>query len=175
MKSKTNTLKKFCNTRSRKAGGSSDVCLDGECGARGFTILETVIAFLLLMIVSLGVASLFTFSIYNNSGGIDRASSLSIGQQTLEVLRNAQFTSAATSTSLKGGTYVQNVVRDQRRFTLTIVIDDDPSTPALEVNPATTIKKITVTVRSESSIGMGWVSGSFGTVTLITERTMADG
>ena len=161
-----------CGARFRNAGSSAEVCAETECG--GFTILETVIAFLLLMIVSLGIASLFTFSIYNNSGGIDRASSLSTAQQALEALRNAQFSSAATSASLKGGTYVQNVVRDQRKFTLTIVVDDDPSTPAIDVNSSTTIKKITVTVRSDS-ISKGWASGSFGTITLITERTMSDG
>ena len=174
MKSKANTLRRKFDARFRKARTSSDVCADIQHGARGFTIVETVIAFLLLMIVSFGIASLFTFSIYNNSGGIDRASSLAIGQQALEVLRTAQFTSTATSSSLRGGTYTQNVVRDQRNFTLTIVIDDDPSTAAFEVDPSTTIKKITVTVRSDS-IGKGWASGSFGTITLTTERTMSEG
>jgi len=168
MKSRPKT---FCESQFRKPGGSSAVCPGPD--VRGFTILETAIAFLLLMIVSLGVASLFTFSIYNNSGGIDRASSLAIAQQVHEVLRSAQFTPATTSASLNGGTYVQNVVRDQRNFTLTVAIDDDPSTSALDINPATTIKKITVTVRSDS-IGKGWASGPFGTITLITERTMSD-
>lgn len=153
---------------------SSKAVKAAENGDRGFTMVEAIIALLLMMIVALGAASLFSFSIYHNSGGVDRASSLAIAQQALETLRVAEFSSVSTSALLNGGTVVQNgIVRDQRTFRLTRIIDDDPSTLAVDVNPATNLKQIRVEVRPQN-IGFGWTSGAYGTVTLITQRTKAE-
>lgn len=140
----------------------------------GFTLVEAVIALLLMMIVALGSASLFSFSIYNNSGGSDRATSLAIAQEALEVLRSAQFNTTTTDASLNGGTTVQaGVIRDGRTFSVTKTIDDLPSTSAPDIDPTTTLKGITVTV-VPLSIGKGWASGIGGTVTLITQRSKTD-
>jgi Tfp pilus assembly protein PilV len=140
----------------------------------GFTLLEVTIALVLMMIVALGSASLFTFSIYNNSAGSDRASALAIAQEALETFRSAQFDPTATSTLLAGGTTVQtNIVRSGRVFVLTKTIDDDPSTTAVDINTASTLKLITVSVTPQS-IGQGWGSGTTGTVTLMTQRTLAE-
>ena len=140
----------------------------------GFTLLEAVIALLIMLIVALGSASLFSFSIYNNSGGTDRATSLAVAQQALERLRSAQFNSSTTDTVLNGGTTVQaGIVRDGRQSTLTVAIDDNPSTQAIDVNTATNLKGITVTVVPQS-IGRGWAFGAGGTITLITQRSRSD-
>lgn len=140
----------------------------------GFSLIEAVIALLLMMIVALGSASLFSFSIYNNSGGSDRATSLAIAQEALEVLRSAQFNTTTTASSLAGGTTVQPaVVRDGRTFSVTRTVDDIPSTAAVDVSATTTIKKITITVVPQS-IGRGWASGAGGTVTLMTQRSKTD-
>lgn len=58
---------------------------------RGFTLIETSIAMVLLMISALGVASLFTYSITYSSGGNDRAVAISIGQQQIEQLGSVVF------------------------------------------------------------------------------------
>ena len=140
----------------------------------GFTILETTIALLLMLIVALGSASLFSFSIYNNSGGSDRAVSLALAQQTLETLRSVTFTTAATDARLNGGTLVQNgVLRDGRSFQVTTIIDDNPATAAVDVAPNNTLKSITIIVESQS-IGRGWAAGAGGRVTLITQRTRTE-
>lgn len=150
------------------------VCRFTDSRQSGFTILETTIAMLLMLIVALGSASLFSFSIYNNAAGSDRAVSLAIAQQALETMRGARFTTATTDARLNGGTLVQNgVVRDGRSFSLTTIIDDNPATTAVEVNPNTTLKSITITVQSQS-IGRGWATGAGGRVTLITQRARAD-
>lgn len=151
---------------------STSPCLTTD--QSGFTLLETTIALVLLMIVGLGSVSLFTFSIYNNSGGSDRAAALAIGQEALETLRKAQFDPNSTSPLLAGGTRVQDdIVRSGRSFVLTTTIDDDPTTTAIDINAASTLKLITVTVTAQSS-GRGWASGAGGTITLITQRTMAE-
>ena len=140
----------------------------------GFTLVEAIIALLLMLVVALGSASLFSFSIYNNSGGQDRSTGLAIAQQALELLRNAEFTPDNTDATLAAGTYIQTgVVRDGRRFTVTKVIDDNPSTVAVDVNTNTTLKAIRITVSPES-MGRGWALGAGGTVTLLTQRARMD-
>ena len=140
----------------------------------GFTLLEACIALLLMMVVALGSASLFSFSIYNNSGGSDRATSMAIAQEALERLRSAEFSTTATDATLVGGTTVQNgVVRDGRTYRLTRAIDDDPTSTDIDVNPTTNFKSITVAVMPER-IGGGWAFGAGGTVTLITQRARTD-
>lgn len=140
----------------------------------GFTLLESVFAMLLMLIVALGSASLFSYSIYNNSGGADRATSLAIAQQQIERLRSARFTSTVTDASLNAGAPVTStVVSGGRQFALTVAIDDNPSTLAIDVNAATNLKGITVTVVSQS-IGRGWAFGSGGTITLFTQRARTD-
>jgi Tfp pilus assembly protein PilV len=148
--------------------------VSGNSLEAGFSLIEAVIALLLMLIVALGSASLFSFSIYNNSGGSDRATGLAIAQEALEVLRSAQFNSTTTDASLSGGTTVQAaVVRDGRTFRVTRTIDDVPSTAAVDISTATTLKGITITVVPQS-IGRGWAFGAGGTVTLMTQRSKTD-
>jgi len=145
-----------------------------ESGEGGFTLLETTIALVLMMIVALGSASLFSFSVYNNSGASDRSASLAIAQQALEAIRGARFSSTVTDPVLAAGTVPQNgIIRDGRTFNLTRVVDDDPTTAAVDVIPTTTLKGITITVTGQSTVA-GWASGAGGTVTLITRRAMTD-
>lgn len=139
----------------------------------GFSLLEATIALLLMLIVALGSASLFSFSIHNNSGGSDRATGLAIAQQALEVARSAQFNSTTTDASLNGGSTEQDVVRDERTFTVTRVIDDNPATAGTEVDANTNLKRITITVVPRS-LGSGWAFGAGGTVTLFTLRARSD-
>ena len=140
----------------------------------GFTLVEAVIAMLIMLIVALGSASLFSFSVYNNSGGTDRATSLSIAQQAMERFRSAQFNSTVTDSILNAGTTVQSgIVRDGRLFRLTVAVDDNLATQAIDVNTATNLKGITVTVVPQS-IGKGWAFGAGGTITLFTQRSRSD-
>ena len=157
-----------------KTDASDASLLSGENREAGFTLLESTIALLLMLIVALGSASLFSFSIYNNSGGGDRATSMALAQQAIERLRSAKFNSTTTDALLNGGTTAQNgVIRDGRTFNVTTVIDDNPATAAVDVNPATNLKTITVIVVPQS-IGRGWALGAGGTITLVTQRSRTD-
>ena len=139
------------------------VAVEGA-GEDGFSLIETTIAMLLMLIVALGSASLFSFSIYNNSGGSDRAVSIALAQQAMEAMRGATFNGTTTDARLNAGTVVQNgVLRDGRSFTLTRTVADNSST----------LKTITITARSQSIV-TGWASGAGGTITLISQRSRAD-
>ncbi len=119
---------------------------------------------LLMLIVALGSASLFSFSIYNNSGGSDRAVSLALAQQAMEALRGANFNGTTTDARLNAGTVVQNgVLRDGRSFTLTRTVTDNSAS----------LKTITITSSSQSIV-TGWAAGAGGTITLISQRSRAD-
>jgi Tfp pilus assembly protein PilV len=59
---------------------------------RGFTLLETCAALLIMMIGGLGIAAVFTYAIRNNTGSRDRAAALAVAQQRMEQYRNLTFT-----------------------------------------------------------------------------------
>jgi Tfp pilus assembly protein PilV len=138
-------------------------------GERGFTLIETTIALLIMMIVMLGAASLFAFSVYNNSSGADRTQTLAVAQQTLESLRSAKFTEKATDPSLNAGTITQYVTRGgyngsgARPYTIVSTIVD--TTP--------TIKTITIIV-TPTGAGPKWATGPSASVTITTQRARTD-
>lgn len=155
-------------------------------GARGFTLIETTIAMVLLLVAALGAASLFAFSVYNNSGGSDRAQTLAVAQQQLERLRHAKFSMsgtdailAATPTPLvqvvwRGGQNPQDPDDPSARpYRVVSSIDDNPTTAPIDVNPLSTLKSITITVTPLTS-GPAWAIGNGGSVTITTLRAKAD-
>lgn len=60
---------------------------------RGFTLAETAIALLIMMIASVGVVSLFTYSIQYNAGAKDRELSMAVAQKRMEWLRGIPYDS----------------------------------------------------------------------------------
>jgi len=151
-----------------------DETISLPAGELGFSMLEAVISLLLMTIVALGSASLFSYSVYNNSGASDRATSMALAQEALELSRGARFNSTGTDTSLVGGTTSQlGIVRGSRTFDVTKTIDDDPSTTGVQINAASNFKSITITVAPRLT-GKGWASGAGGTITLITQRSRTD-
>jgi type II secretory pathway pseudopilin PulG len=135
----------------------------------GFTLIETSIALLIMMIVMLGAASLFAFSVYNNTSGADRTQTLAVAQQTLETLRSARFSKDGTDALLNAGTVTQEVTRGgssgagARPYTVVSTIVD--TTP--------TIKTVTVTVIPTGG-GPSWATGAAAGVTIITQRAQTD-
>ena len=64
-------------------------------GAAGFTILETVIALSIMMVVGFGAISLFLFAANYNAGASDRARALALAQQRLEEFRVKPYAAIA--------------------------------------------------------------------------------
>src|SRR5918994_1206661 len=58
----------------------------------GFTLLEAAIALVILMIIGLGIASLFTYAIQANGRADDRELAMAIAQKRMEWLRTIPFT-----------------------------------------------------------------------------------
>jgi Tfp pilus assembly protein PilV len=60
-------------------------------GAGGFTLAETAIAMLIMMIASVSVVSLFSYAIKYNAGAKDRELSMAVAQKRIEWLRSLPF------------------------------------------------------------------------------------
>jgi Tfp pilus assembly protein PilV len=117
---------------------------------RGFTLVETTIAMLIMMIAGLGVVSLFVYSIRYNSGGNDRAVAISIAQQQLEQLRSVPFTDSTLNvTNSVTANYAVATVRDGRTYRVRKIVTG--SNNDTSGNP--TFKTITIRV---DPTGPGW-------------------
>lgn len=141
---------------------------------KGFTLLEIIIALLVMMISVLGTASLFIFAINYNSGSRDRTVALAIAQQRIERLRNIPFTDAALNATAAAGT-TETLQTNNRTFAVTTVITDVPGSPPAPTTEARR-KVITVTVRplggrTVTRNGQQIMEWSFSPVTLSTTRS----
>jgi Tfp pilus assembly protein PilV len=132
-------------------------------GEQGFTLIETMIGLVIMMIVALGSASLFAYAVRNNAGGNDRAQSLAIAQQALETIRNARYTVTVTDTYLQATSATPApliVNRDGRQFSLITRVEDT----------SPTLKTITLTVTPRGANTV-WSSQP---VTIVTQRARSD-
>ena len=160
--------------RLRVGGAKRSRREDRRRGEAGFTLFETTIALVVMMIAALGAASVFSYSINYNSGGSDRLVALALAQEQLERIRSGQFNSTTTDSILVGGTSVQaGLVRNGKRYVLTTTIDDDPTTPDLDIIATTSLKRITVAVAPEN-VSQGWSLNAGARITLITQRARSD-
>lgn len=131
-------------------------------GERGFTLIETVVSLVIMMIVGLGAASLFVYAVRNNSGAADRAVAIAIAQQRMERLRNVDFDDA----SLNAGTTNTAVTSAGRGYTVQTII-----CATAACGGSATLKRITVQV-TPTSAGTVWANNS---VTIISLRSTPTG
>src|SRR5256714_12852133 len=121
----------------------------------GFTIIETVIAMCIALVVGFGAISLFLFAIGYNAGASDRARALALAQQRLEILRATAYADLKTTADAMPATETVGSTAspdyDQRTFNLTTTVADDANVP--NSHP----KVITVTV-SPANAGR-WTGG----------------
>lgn len=131
-------------SKRRRAGRTTQ----RNASERGFTLIETSIALVILLIAGLGVASLFTYSIQYNSGANDRALAMSIAQQQIEQFRSVTFAdpilavSAATVLS-------PDTITNGRSYRVTKTVSGSNN----GVSGSPTLKTITIRVDPLSS---GW-------------------
>lgn len=128
---------------------------------RGFTLIETCIAMVILMVVICGVLPLGVYALKYNSAAAIRAGAVTAAQRKLEHLRAGSFNSCISSSEVVtvGPTISQT-------YTVDVTVTD----------VTTTLKNITITVtpqgRSTSggvySGNEGWMRGQ---VVVYTKRT----
>jgi type II secretory pathway pseudopilin PulG len=143
---------------------------------KGFTLLEAAMSLVILMIIGLALASLFTYAVGANSNADDRELAMTIAQKRMEWLRTIPFTTQTRSlafsfpngglqaTSAAGVT--ETVTSAGRSYIVNTVIQDLSFVPA-GVNDAgaPTVKSIKVSVTPAVA------TTGFETVTLNTQRS----
>lgn len=139
---------------------------------RGFTLIEAVIALVILLIVIAGVFGAFTYSAVLNTGNSRRSQALSVLQKEVELLRSAKFVHPSA-----GGadSYTPVDCNDPRRnltgtadgtprtlacpaidgmtYLIETEIDDDPFTDGQQIDAAKHLKEIRVTVTQPARPG----------------------
>ncbi len=129
---------------------------------QGFTLMETCIALMLIMIISSGVAPLFVYAMKYNSAAAIRAGALAVAQRKLEKLRADSFTSCTSSSEI----VTVGPTTGSQTYTIDTIVTDT-STSLKNV-------KIVVTPQGRSTTG-GVYSGTdgwmYGQVIIYTERT----
>lgn len=143
---------------------------------RGFTLLEAAIALVVLMVIGLGIASLFTYAIQANSRADDRELAMAIAQRRMEWLRTIPFTTQTRSVAFSypnGGLAAtstagvsENVTNAGRPYVVNTIITDLSTVPV--GNPdagAPTLKRIQVSVTPSGA------ATAFESVTITTQRS----
>ena len=143
---------------------------------QGFTLLEAAIALVILMIIGLGVASLFTYALNANSRADDRELAMAIAQKRMEWLRTIPYTTQTRAVAYSypnGGLAAtatagvnENVTNAGRPYVVNTIISDLSTVPV--GNPdagAVTLKRIQVSVTPAGA------KTAFESVTIATQRS----
>ena len=154
-------------------------------GQSGFTVVETMVALVIVLVALLGVFYSFTYAILYNAGNATRTQCLATMQQEVELMRAAKFTPTQTDSyplltancrpdglrDLTGGVKTACGIQSPNGgdFRVETTIDDDPFTTGVQVDPTTTMKEITITVRLDSP-SPGWQTAVPATVILRRTR-----
>lgn len=134
-------------------------------GERGFTLIETSISMVVMMVAGLAVSSLFVFSMQNNVGGNERALAMAVAQQQLEQLRSVSFEDATMTV----GSTTTTITNGEHNYTVVKAITDETNTDG----SAKQLRKITITVTPVGGSHGEWTRTP---VTLVSLRsTLAPG
>lgn len=133
-----------------------------------FSLVEAVIALIILLIVVSGVFATFAYAVNYNAGNNSRSQALAVLQQEAELMRSAKFTSSTTDN------YTPGTPDDGRRDITAGVKATRIATSAngfsfkvqtTVVDISTTLKEITITVMLDSPT-LGWQTAVPATVVL---------
>ena len=123
--------------------------MDQKKNERGFSLIEVMIAFVVMMVASLAVGAVFFYSVQNNVGGSERALAMGVAQQQLEQLRSVSFND---SSLVAGTTTFNNIQTGQNQFYVVRTVADEKNAN----NTEKLLKRITITVTPQSA-GGNWI------------------
>jgi Tfp pilus assembly protein PilV len=103
-------------------------------GNSGFSLIEVVIALLIMMVVLLGVFAVINYSITYNAANKSRSQALAVLQQEVEAIRSAKFNANNVDAVLTGGVKAEKTVvaQDGLTFLVNTRVDNDPGTTGLQ-------------------------------------------
>ena len=160
----------------------------GPNSQKGFTLIEMIIALIILLIAVMGVFAAITYATKYNRGNSQRSQALAVMQREVELLRSAKFTPTVVSNvttptptcataddgsrDITGGNKAVQVRCgiDGTMYLVETTIDDDPAVVGTQVYPGPTpvalMKEISIQVTPVSPEGQNrageqsWVNGN---------------
>ena len=120
----------------------------------GFSLLEALVAIVIMLVVLLGVFSVFTYAIIYNTGNNTRSQALSVLQREVELIRSYKFTPTVTDSEMTGGEKAAKYVNaaDGTNYKVVVKVDDDPSTAAIDTVSTSSLKEITIIVSPTNKV-----------------------
>ena len=143
---------------------------------QGFTLMETACSLVIMMVVGLGVASLFAYATKANANADDRELAMAVAQKRMEWLRTIPFTMQTRGVAYSypngglGATATAGVeetlTNAGRSYKVRTLIQDLNFVPTGKPDAgAPTLKRIAISVTPLGS------TSSFETVTITTQRS----
>jgi Tfp pilus assembly protein PilV len=120
----------------------------------GFSLVEVIIAMLIMIIMMMGMLTVFTYAVQYNRGNNLRSQALTVLQQEAEIYRSTKFTPSVTDAVLLGGTKAPKTATsaDGTVFTVLTTVDNDPAVANIQTSEtmpsgkACTLKEIKIVV-----------------------------
>ena len=147
---------------------SRSVAAAKRSGERGFTLAETAIALLIMLIASVGILSLFSYAIKYNAGAKDRELAMAVAQKRMEWLRGIPYDAdTRAKTYANGGLAATNGVTETatsagRSYTVVTKIANVVGATDADSK----VKKITIEVTPDGA------NVALAQVTLVTQRSI---
>ncbi len=148
----------------------------------GFTLIEVLVAGSIMIILSIGILTVFSYAVNINRGENIRAQALSALQLEVEYYRSLKFVPGAQTTAdlpnhrdpnLRAGTHTLSPVTtaDLRVFNVSAVVTNLQHKPSTTVDEAHSIyKEITITAVPQVA-ETGWLANLRTTVTIQRVRS----
>jgi Tfp pilus assembly protein PilV len=140
----------------------------------GFTLMETAVSLVIMMVIGLGAASLFAYATMANSGATDRELAMAVAQKRMEWLRSIPFSVTARNLAYSypngglgatAGT-TETETSSGRAYTIVTSIADTSVVPVGQPDEGQpTVKTITIRVTPQGA------GPALGSVTLSSQRS----
>jgi Tfp pilus assembly protein PilV len=163
----------FINNQQPRCPGSTA----RRSNEQGFTLIETSVSLVIMMVIGLGAASLFAYATMANSGATDRELAMAVAQKRMEWLRSIPFSVTTRNAGYSypnGGLGATNGTTETemssgRAYTVVTIIENTRVVPAGQLDAGQpTVKTITIRVTPQSAgPALGGVSLSSQRSTLV--------
>ncbi len=141
----------------------------------GFTLVEVILAGSLMIVMAVGILSVFSYVVKINRGNNLRAQALTVLQQDVEYYRSLKFIPVASDTAMNGGTYTNVRTRnsaDGRAFYISVTIDNDLATAGIQNTNESTCKFKEIKITAVPVIAeTGWLANLKTDVTIQRVRS----
>lgn len=124
---------------------------------RGFTLIEVLIAALIMVVLCVGTLSVFSYATNINRANNIRSQGLTVLQDEAEYYRGLRFKRGYSDPLLNAGTYNRGtkVSGDGTTFSVSVTVTNMPNVPngAAPADAAATLKQIKLTAQRSTDAG----------------------